>query len=115
MKSFQQSATNRLQRLRVQPRYTTIHWPIAEKFQLSASEYAIIDSIHKLSHRPDHPWCTESKERLGSWVRVSRRTVFTAIEKGLSLELIEKNEIGALRSSEKWIMQVELYETADSH
>lgn len=113
MKPLGKSATNSLRRLKVQPRYTTIHWPVAEKFELSASEYSIIDSIHKLSHRPDHPWCTESKERLGSWVRVSRRTVFTAIEKGLVRELVEKNERGDLRSTDKWIMQVELYERTE--
>ncbi|PLX41209.1 MAG: hypothetical protein C0605_05760 [Hyphomicrobiales bacterium] len=101
-------------KFRLRPRYTTIHWPIVEKFNLTSHDYAVFDSIHKLSHRPEHPWCTESKDRIGEWIKCSRRTVFNAIDKGLELGLIEKNDRGDLRSTEKWIQQVELYSTDEN-
>ena len=42
---------------RLQPRFTIVHHPVREKFALSLTTYAVIDSVHQLSHRPDHAWC----------------------------------------------------------
>ena len=39
---------------RLQPRFTIVHHPVREKFALSLTTYAVIDSVHQLSHRPDH-------------------------------------------------------------
>lgn len=100
-------------RFRLQPRFTIIHHPVRSKFGLSFSAYAVMDSIHQLSHRPDHPWCTTSKEKLGNFLNVTRKTVHAAIADGLEKGLIEKNERGDLRTTEIWIQNVVLYEAKD--
>ncbi len=78
------------------PRFTIVHHPIKEKFGLTFSAYAIIDSVHQLSHRPDHPWCTVSKEKLGTFLDVGRTTVHKAINDDLELGLIFN------KSKSKW-------------
>ncbi len=94
---------------RLQPRFTIIHHPIREKFGLSLSTYAVIDSIHQLSHRPDYPWCTTPKDKLADFLSFSRRTVFNAISEGIEKGLLEKNDRGDLRSTSQWIENVVLY------
>jgi hypothetical protein len=100
-------------KFRLQPRFTIVHHPIRTKFGLSFSTYAVMDSIHQLSHRPDHPWCTTPKEKLGRFLNITRKTVHAAIADGLKKGLLEKNERGDLRSTDKWIENVVLYETSD--
>ena len=98
----------------LKPRFTTIHHPIREKFDLSLSAYAVIDSIHQLSHSPEYPWCIESKEGLGSFLSLSRGTAFNAIKEGLEKGLLEKNHRGDLRTTMTWIEQVVLYKSRDA-
>ncbi len=100
-------------RFKLQPRFTIIHHPVREKFELSFSAYAVIDSIHQLSHRPDHPWCTTSKEHLGNFLDITRKTVHVGITDGLEKGLLEKNDRGDLRTTNKWIESVVLYETKE--
>ena len=100
-------------KFRLQPRFTIVHHPVRTKFGLSFSAYAIIDSIHQLSHRPDHPWCSTSKEKLGKFLNVTRKTAHSAIAEGLEKGLLEKNERGDLRTTEKWIENIVLYEAGD--
>ena len=70
----------------------------------------MIDSVHQLSHRPDHPWCTTTKEQLAKFLDVTRRTIHRAIEEALEKGLIEKNERGDLRSTQIWLETVVLYD-----
>ena len=98
----------------LRPRFTIVHHPVREKFGLSFTGYAIIDSIHQLSHRPDHPWCTQSKSQLARFVNVTERQAFRAVKDGLEKGLLEKNERGDLRSTEAWLTQVVLYEARDA-
>ena len=94
----------------LQPRFTVTHHPVRKKFGLSHNSYAVVDSIHQLSHRPNHPWCTQSKSQIARFLDMSERQVFRAINEGLEKGLIEKNEPrGDLRTSEKWINEVVLY------
>ena len=93
----------------LQPRFTIVHHPVREKFGLSFSGYAVIDSIHQLSHRVDHPWCSTPKEKLGNFLDVTRKTVHAAIADGLEKGLLEKNARGDLRTTTKWIENVVLY------
>lgn len=76
---------------------------------LNINEYVVIDSIHQLSHRPAHPWCTQSKDDIAEYTGISRRTVFRAIEIGIEKGLIEKNERGDVRSTAEWFNTVLLY------
>jgi len=94
---------------RLQPRFTTIYHPIRIELELNVNEYVVLDSIHQLSHKPSHPWCTQSKDEIAAYTGISRRTVFRAIESGLEKGLIEKNERGDVRSTDKWIETVLLY------
>ena len=91
------------------PKFTLIHHPVRKKFNLTCNDYTVIDSIHNLSHNPDHPWCSESKAKIADFVGMSERQVFRAIIKGEELGLIEKHETGALRSTMMWINEVVLY------
>ena len=95
---------------RLQPRFTIVHHPVRQKFSLSLTTYAVIDSVHQLSHRPDHPWCSQSKLEMAKFLDVSERQVFRAIKEGLGKDLIEKSDRGDLRTTELWIRQVVLYE-----
>ena len=96
---------------RLQPRFTIVHHPVRQKFALSLTTYAAIDSVHQLSHRPDHPWCSQSKLEMAKFLDVSERQVFRAVKEGLEKGLVEKNARGDLRTTELWIRQVILYET----
>ena len=100
-------------RFRLQPRFTIVHHPVRQTFDLSLTTYAVIDSVHQLSHRPDHPWCSQSKSEIARFLDVSERQVFRAIREGLEKQLLEKNDRGDLRTSELWIRQVVLYEARE--
>ena len=93
----------------LQPRFTVTHKKIKKKFGLSHNTYAVIDSIHQLSHRPDHPWCSQSKAAIAVFLDMSERQVFRAVKEGIDKGLIEKNDRGDLRSTNKWISEVVLY------
>ena len=93
----------------LQPRFTVIYHPIRTELGLNNNEYIIIDSINQLSHNPEHPWCSQSKDEISEFTGISRRTVFRAIEAGIEVGLLEKNERGDLRSTMAWIEKVQLY------
>lgn len=96
---------------RLRPRFTIVHHPVREKYELSMTAYAVIDSIHQLSHRPDYPWCTQSKAEIGKFILTSDRHVFRAIKEGIDKGLLEQNEKHHLRTTNKWIMEVVLYDS----
>lgn len=110
MKNFSEVAATK--RFGLMPRFTIVHHPIRQKFELSMAQYALIDSIDQLSHRPDHPWCETKKQDLADFLEIARSTVYEAIKIGLEKELIEKNERGDLRTTQTWIDQVRLYDTS---
>ena len=75
--------------------------------------YCVVDSVSKLSNKPDHEWCTRSKDDLAKFLMISRRTVFNALNEAVEKGLIEKNDRGDLRATNKWIEMVELYRSDD--
>jgi len=95
---------------RLQPRFTIVHHSVRQKFDLSLTTYAVIDSVHQLSHRPDHPWCSQSKIEMAKFLDVCERQVFRAVRQGLEKGLLEKSDRGDLRTTELWIRQVVLYD-----
>lgn len=99
---------------RLQPRFTTIYHPIRIELELTVNEYVVIDSVHQLSHKPSHPWCTQSKEDIAEYTGISRATVFRAIDNAIKKGLLEKNERGDVRSTELWIETVMLYKRKTS-
>jgi len=91
------------------PRFTTIYHPIRVELGLNNNEYIFVDSVHQLSHSPEHPWCSQSKEQIAAFTGMSERTVYRARVVGLDKGLIETNERGDLRTTMKWVQTVVLY------
>ncbi len=96
----------------MRPRFTIVYHPVRERFKLNFNDYAVIDSIHQLSHHPDHPWCTRSKKQLADFLGISDRHVFRAINTGIEKGVLEKNDRGDLRSTALWVETVVLYQNA---
>lgn len=104
-----QSFEDRRRKL-VRPRFTVVLHQVREQLDLSMSTYAVFDSIHTLSHtNHDYVWCTMSKEELGKFLGLSRRTIFNAVTEGLTKGLLEKNDRGDLRTTPKWVDTVNVY------
>jgi hypothetical protein len=88
--------------------YTTILHDKRELLGLSLVEYCIADSIHKLSNNATHEWCEVTRENLGDFVGVSKRTAITAINKLADLGLVKLNDQGKCRTTKKWVSEVEV-------
>ena len=98
-----------LQKFKRRPRYSIVFHNVREKLDLSINTYVVIDSIHKLStNDPRFPYCVMSKDKLASFLKISRRTVFRSIDEAEQKGLIERCEHG-LRTTELWIKETELY------
>ena len=96
------------------PRYTLVFHDVRKRLGISWHEYGVIDSIHKLSHHSEnHLYCSASKEKIADFLGLSRRTIFNAIEVGIKMGLVEKNERGDLRTTQKWIDTVELFKDSE--
>ncbi len=94
----------------IKPRYTLVFHDIRERLGINISTYVIFDSIHKLSHTNEqYVYCTMSKKNLGKFLGLTERTIFRAINKGLELAILEKNDRGDLRTTRKWGELVEIY------
>jgi hypothetical protein len=94
----------------LRPRFTVVLHQVREELDLSMSSYAVLDSIHTLSHsNHDYVWCTMSKEEIGKFLGLSRRTIFNAVTEGLTKGLLEKNDRGDLRTTLKWVDTVSVY------
>lgn len=96
-------------RFKKRPRYSVVFHDVREKLGLSLNTYVVIDSVHKLSSS-DHrfPYCVMSKEDIATFLKISRRTVFRALDEAEEMGLIERTEHG-LRCTQKWINAIEIY------
>ena len=111
MQSFGDAVKKSNKKYTKRPRYTVVLHEVRERLNLSFNTYAVIDSVHKLSHSdPNYFYCTASKEKIAEFLAISRRTIFNSLEEGLKKGLLEKNERGDLRTTQKWVDTVELYE-----
>lgn len=91
------------------PSYTNINHNKRIALGLSLSEYCIADSINKLS--TSQKWCNMSRPNMGKFVSLSGRQVTRIIQKLSQLDLVEiQEETGFVRSTERWINEVELEE-----
>ena len=106
VRDYGKNLQERIGKYRETPRYTTILHEARTKLGLSLVEYCVVDSVHYLSHRPSNPYCTLPKDDMADFLGVNRATIFRAIKEGLAKGLVEKNERGDLRSTEKWIQEV---------
>jgi hypothetical protein len=90
--------------------YTTIQHIPRKKMGLSNNEYCIADSIHKLSHNKDFPWCVESRERLGDFIGLSKRSAISIIQRLVAKGIIEEQpRTKLLRSTNVWFEEVITY------
>ena len=105
---YEKKLQDRMGKYRETPRYTTILHEARTKLGLSLVEYCVIDSVHNLSHRPNNPYCTLSKDDMADFLGVNRATVFRALKKGFDKGVLEKNNRGDLRTTGKWVSTVVL-------
>jgi len=94
--------------------YTTILHQVREDLKISITEYCVADTIHHLSggekSRQLGGWCYASKQTLANNLGVDKRTIERAINKLLSLNLLEKDpETKYLRTTGIWFRKVETY------
>jgi len=84
--------------------YTAIIHPLRKALNLSMNEYAVLDSIMKLStNNKSGGWCTKTKQYIGDTLDLSERTVRTIIKTLLAKGLIEEGEINrALRTTDSY-------------
>ncbi len=92
------------------PRYTVVLHDVRDKFGISLNSYVIVDSVHKLSASdPNYPWCVMSKTDMAQFLKLGERTVYRSLNEAEEMGLIERNEYGGLRATEKWIRAVEIF------
>ena len=93
-------------------RYTTILHNARQKLELSMTEYALADSIHRLSgsHSSVPGWCYASKETLSVALGIPERTIFRMIDTLAEKGLVEVNShTHYLRTTELWYSTVEVF------
>jgi hypothetical protein len=92
---------------RVRLNYTTINHEARVSLGLSITEYCVFDLIHHLATNPKNSqmgWCYAKKETLASYLDLSRATVFRAIKKGLTDDLLEKHpdQPALIKATSNW-------------
>lgn len=91
--------------------YTTINHDARVRLGLTINEYCVIDLIHNLATNPKNAqmgWCYARKETLAGYLDLGRATVFRAINKGLSLGLLEKHpdQPALIKATSNWFDEV---------
>jgi len=110
MKSFGDITKSSKKKYSVKPRYTVVLHQVREKLELSLTTYVVIDSVNTLSRtNPNHQYCTMSKEHLATFLKISRATVFRAIEEGVKKGLLDRTAGGYLRTTRKWVEVVDVF------
>jgi len=83
--------------------YTTIIHPIRKALALSLNEYCVLDTVYRLSQNVRYGgWCVASRSTLAKDLDLSERSIFNVIETLIEKDLVEKNELGHLRSKDTW-------------
>ena len=91
--------------------YTTINHDARVRLGLTINEYCVFDLIHNLATNPKNTqmgWCYARKETLAGYLDLGRATVFRAINKGLSLRLLEKHpdQPALIKATSNWFDEV---------
>jgi len=98
----------------MEARFFIIIPQVKNKFNLTYEQYIVIQSIHYLSNSNEKfSWCSASKQQIAEFCGIGERTVFYAIQKGIELGLIEKDEKSSfLRTTPKWHREIYLYQNS---
>lgn len=88
------------------PKYTTILHDVRLDFGLTLSEYCFLDIVSRLSHNVGFEWCQLRQKAIASQLGLTDRTVRNLIVSCEAKELLERNEIGQLRTTQKWEMSM---------
>lgn len=84
--------------------YTTIIHPLRKALNLSMHEYAVLDSIMKLSNNTQYSgWCVISREKLSNALDLSKPTIIKIYDTLEQKGLILKNSLGHARPSQDYI------------
>lgn len=86
--------------------HTTIIHELRVKFDLTVSEYCVLDAIKFLSTNPKSPisgWCSGSKAYIAEALGMSKTFVINTIDRLCELDLVEKSPDGRMvRTTQKW-------------
>jgi predicted transcriptional regulator len=84
--------------------YTVIIHPLRKALNLSMNEYAVLDSIMKLSNNTEYSgWCIISRDRLADALDLSKPTIIKIYDTLEIKGLIIKNKIGHARPIQSYI------------
>ncbi|HQS66989.1 MAG TPA: helix-turn-helix domain-containing protein [Sulfuricurvum sp.] len=83
-------------------RYIAIDMFAIRENNLSFEKWALLENIYFLSNNNYHA-CFASKPTLADYLLISRRQIFKIISELELAGLIEKNELGHLRVTQKWV------------
>lgn len=84
--------------------YTTIIHPLRKALNLSMNEYAVLDSIMRLSNNTEFSgWCVISREKLAEALDLSKPTIIKIYDTLELKGLIIKNKIGHARPLQSFI------------
>ena len=90
--------------------YTMILHDARRKLGLTANEYIVADSIHRLSSKSSNPipgWCWASRETLGEAASLSRKSTHDLIDRLIKKEVVERHtETSYLRTTDLWFNTV---------
>ena len=94
--------------------FTTIQHIPRTKYGLSNNDYCVADAIYHLSNNPNSivfGWCFATRETLGSFFDLSKRTIINSINTLKAKDLIEvDNQTKYLRTTQKWYNEFVLYQ-----
>ena len=82
-------------------RFTHVDHTIRKKYDLTMNEYAVADSIYQLKRLNSNGICYASKEYLGRFLNLSRKTAINLINKLVEIGLVVRIG-GDLRTTEEW-------------
>lgn len=91
-------------------KYIMIDLVAMRAFNVTLSEYAILQMVYKLSGNPKSKcpgWCYASKETLAANIGLTARAIFKMISRLEELGLIERSSAGMIRVTSKWYDAVE--------
>lgn len=83
------------------PKFAHLDYQILHEFEISISEYFMLDMIFRLSGN-GHYWCNKKLENIAFDMRITKRGVQKLRDRLIERKLLLKGVGNRLRTSEKW-------------
>lgn len=82
------------------PLYATLLYEVRKELDISIAEYFFLDMVHKLSYQR---WCSKSIQKCADDMGITKKGLILMRTRLINKELLEKNEQGFLRVTQKYI------------